>query len=423
MSITLVGLNHRTAPVEIREQLAFSREGVATALLLFRNQFPSSEAAIISTCNRVEMIVASPGPRPNANDIVAFIAQARDLPPQQFRHTLYELTDEQACRHFYRVASGMDSMVLGEAQIVSQVKQAYTLASEQGTTGRVLNRLFHHAFQVSKRIRTETSLGDGKVSIPSVAVDVAKRIFEDFSDKRTLVIGAGDMAQLVCQYLREVNARQFTVMSRTLGNARVLAEACGGSAAPFSDIEDHLVQADIVITATSCPKPIITRARLEAIQKLRGGRPIFLIDLAVPRNVEPAASEVGTAYVYDVDTLGQMVADTQSRRAGQLVSCEAILDQEIGAFEQWMALSRMGPLISQMYRDANDVRDAELYRLFRRCPGLSEEQKQHIAQAIERLTGKLVHPCVATLRQHSPMEVATAIAEAFRGMADTAHRD
>src|SRR5580765_7240414 len=233
MSILLIGLNHRTAPVEIREQLAFSRDGVATALLLFRNRFPGSEAAILSTCNRVEMLVASDGDKPTAGEVLSFIAQARDLPVASFKPYLYELKDEQACRHFFRVASGLDSMVLGESQIVNQVKQAYAAASEQGTTGRTLNRMFHHAFEVSKRVRTETKIGLGKVSIPSVAVDVASSIFDDFSSKQVLVIGAGEMAQLVCEHLREAKASRFVVTTRTLNNAKALAEACQGQAVPF----------------------------------------------------------------------------------------------------------------------------------------------------------------------------------------------
>src|SRR3954469_13313674 len=188
--ILLIGLNHRTAPVEVREQLAFSREGIATALMLFRNQFPRSEAAIISTCNRVEILVASDDDKPTINDVLSFIAQSRDLPVNQFKPYMYTLSGEHRCRHFFRVAGGLDSMVLGESQIVNQIKQAYTLASEQGTTGRVLNRLFHQAFETSKRIRSETKIGEGKVSVPSVAVDIAKRVFDDFSKKQTLVVGA-----------------------------------------------------------------------------------------------------------------------------------------------------------------------------------------------------------------------------------------
>src|SRR4051812_28712774 len=179
--------------------------------MLFRNQFPRSEAAILSTCNRVEILVASDDDKPTINDVLSFIAQSRDLPVNQFKHYLYTLSGEHACRHLFRVASGLDSMVLGESQIVNQLKQAYAAASEQGTTGRVLNRLFHHAFEVSKRVRSETRIGEGKVSVPSVAVDVARRIFEDFSKKQTLVIGAGEMAQLTCQYLRESDARKFVI--------------------------------------------------------------------------------------------------------------------------------------------------------------------------------------------------------------------
>ena len=207
--ILLIGLNHRTAPVDIREQLAFSREGVATALMLFRNQFPTSEAAIISTCNRVEMLIASDDEKPTIAEVLSFLAQVRDLPVNQFKMYLYTLSGEQACRHFFRVASGLDSMVLGENQIVNQIKQAYVIASEQGTTGRALNRMFHHAFEVSKRVRSETRIGEGKVSVPSAAVDVAHTIFDDFSSKQTLIVGAGEMAQLVAQYLRDSNVLQI----------------------------------------------------------------------------------------------------------------------------------------------------------------------------------------------------------------------
>ena len=422
MSTLLVGLNHRTAPVEIREQLAFSREGVATALMLFRNQFPTSEAAIISTCNRVEILVASDSDRPNLNDVVGFIAQARDLPANQFRTYLYQLSDEQACRHFFRVASGLDSMVLGESQIVSQIKQAYAAASEQGTTGRVLNRLFHHAFQVSKRVRTETQIGEGKTSIPSVAVDVARQIYTDFTTKRTLVMGAGEMAQLVCQYLRDADAREFVVTSRTLTNAKALAEACEGTAVPFDQLDEQLVRADIVIAATACPKPILTAQRLKEIQRKRSGRLLFLIDLAVPRNVDPDAAEIEQVYVYDVDALGRKAAQNQQNRLSQLQACERILDEEVGAFDQWICETKVSPLIAQMYRDAREVRDAEVERLFRKLPDLTEAERKVVVQAIDRLIGKFMHPCIATVRRNSLSGAGAALAGAFRAAAEVIER-
>lgn len=423
MSILLVGLNHRTAPVEIREQLAFSRDGVATALLLFRNHFPKSEAAILSTCNRVEMIVASDSDRPNLTDVISFLAQARDLPVDQFKTYLYTLSDEQASRHFFRVASGLDSMVLGEDQIVNQVKQAYASASEQGTTGRVLNRLFHHAFAVSKRVRTESTIAEGKTSVPSVAVDVAKRIFADFSNKQTLVVGAGDMAQLVCQYLREANAQRFTVTTRTLRNAKSLAEACNGTAVPFDQLDEQLVQADIVIAATSCPMPIMTLERIREIQKKRRGRLLFFIDLAVPRNVDPAVATLEQVYLYDIDALGKIVNDNQNQRMSQLQICEKILDEEVSGFEKWIGESRLNPLIEQLYRDAKHLEEAELDRLFRQCPELSEEQQAAITQLADRLMGKFMHPCVSTMRRHSASDHTTAFAGAFHEAAKRYHKE
>ena len=418
MSILLIGLNHRTAPVEIREQIAFSREGVATALLLFRNRFPGSEAAILSTCNRVEMLVTSDSDKPDAADVLSFIAQARDLPVASFKPYLYELKDEQACRHFFRVASGLDSMVLGESQIVNQVKQAFAAASEQGTTGRTLNRMFHHAFEVSKRVRTETTIGLGKVSVPSVAVDIASRIFDDFSSKQTLVIGAGEVAQLVCEHLRSAKASRFVVTTRTLSNAKSLADACHGTAVPFSELDAQLAEADIVIAASACPMPFLTADRIRAAHAKRGGRLLFIIDLAVPRNVDPAVASINQTYVYDVDALGRIVAENQLQRTAQLEHSERILDEEVTAFMQWLDQTKLNPLIEQMYSDARDVSDVELQRLLRRCPDLSDEQREEVEQFVDRLIGKFMHPCVSVLRrQQSSDSAATFLARAFRAAA------
>jgi glutamyl-tRNA reductase len=415
MSILLVGLNHHTAPVEIREQLAFSRDGAATALMLFRNQFPQCECSILSTCNRVEVLVASDAGRPTIADVVSFLAQARDLPADQFRPYLYQLTDERACRHFFRVASGLDSMVLGESQIVSQIKQSYAIASEQGTTGRVLNRMFHHAFSVSKRVRSETEIGAGKVSVPSVAVEVAKRIFDDFTTKQVLVVGAGEMAQLVCEYLREADARKFVVTTRTLSNAKALAEACAGTAVPFDQLDEQLIAADIVIAATACPTPFLTASRIREAQHRRHGRLLFLIDLAVPRNVEPETASIDQVYVHDIDALGRIVAENQQHRISQIEVCERILDEEVAAFEEWLGQAKAGQLISQMYADAREVRDMELRRLFRRCSNLSDEQRELIEQSMERLVNKFMHPCVSTVRRHSLSGPTATLAGALHG--------
>ena len=416
MSLLLIGLNHRTAPIEMREELAFSREGVSTALLLFRQQFPHAEGAIVSTCNRVDMIVASDQDRPNADDVVSFLAQARDLPVSSFRQHLYELRDEQAARHLYRVAGGLDSMVLGETQIVSQLKAAYAQTSEEGTTGRTLNHLFHHAFSVGKRIRTETEIGLRKVSVPSVAVDVAKSIFSDFADKRVLVVGAGEMAQLTCQYLADHNASDFTVCSRTLNNARTLADAFHGRAVPYDQLDGELAHADIIITATACPKPIIRLDRLREAHRLRHGQPMFLIDLAVPRNVEPEVGRLNGVFLYDVDALGRIVNENREHRMQQMQRCEAILDEEVAAFMQWQAQSLARPVIEQMYGDAAALRDLEVTRLFNACPDLTAEQREAIEQLADRLVNKFMYPCVRTLREHSTAPSTRDLAQALHAV-------
>jgi len=299
-------------------------------------------------------------------------------------------------------------MVVGETQIVNQVKQAFAAASEQGTTGRVLNRLFHQAFETSKRIRTETKIGEGKVSVPSVAVDVAKKVFEEFSKKQTLVIGAGEMAQLTCQHLRESDARKFVIATRTLTNAKALADACAGEAVPWDHLDDELAQADIVITATACPTAILTVDRVRAAQKQRRGKLLFIIDLAVPRNVEPAVSHLEQVVVYDIDALGKIVAANRQQRVGQLELCEEILDEEVGAFEKWLDSVELNPLVEQMFHDARDLRDMELQRLFRRCPDLSDEQRGEVMILVERLVGKFMHPCVSTLRRHAASSLVLA---------------
>lgn len=415
VSILLVGLNHRTAPVQVREQLAFGRDAVGTALMLFRNRYPQAEALILSTCNRVEMLVASDAEKPTAGDVVSFIAQARDLPVQSFRGHLYQLSGEAAIRHVLRVAAGLDSMVVGEYQIVSQLKAAYAAASEQGSTGRVLNRLIHHAFAASKRVRSETEIGQRKVSVPSVAVEVAKQVFSDFSDKRCLVVGAGEMAQLVCEHLREAKLRQFVVASRSVLNAKALAEACGGVAVHYDQLDVELARADVVITATACPKPFLSAQRVAAAQKHRQGRPLLLIDLAVPRNVEAEAGQLAQVYVYDVDELGRIAAENRKHRVGQIEACERILDQELEAFGQWLSEAKAGPMILQMFQDARDLRDMELQRLFNQNPEL-EPYRQQITALAERLMGKLLHPCVSTVKRGAASEHASLLASFFHAL-------
>jgi glutamyl-tRNA reductase len=412
-SIVLVGLNHRTAPVQVREQLAFGREGLPAALMCFAQRFPGSEAAILSTCNRVEILVASEGDHPDAADVIGFLSTVRNLPEAEFAPHLYQHKDAEACRHMFRVASGLDSMVLGEDQIVNQLKQAYNTANQQGTTGRVLNRLFHHAFQVGKRARSTTGISDGKRSVSSVAVGVAKCAIGDFAGKKTLVVGAGEAARLVCQHMASYGKNDpFVIMSHSLNNARVLAEACRAIAVPFDEFEKQVVEADIVVTAMTCPRPLLTAERLGEIQKLRAHRPLIVIDLGVPRNVAPDAAGVAGVQLYDIDALGEKITQHQQHRAAAVETCEKILDEEVAAFSTWLGEAQLSPLIAGMYHSAKHVRDAELQQMLRRCPDLTDAQRQAAEQLADRLVGKFMHPYIVGLR-HTPHQVVSAVAQAW----------
>jgi glutamyl-tRNA reductase len=413
MGLLLIGLNHRTAPVDVREQLAFSRDGAATALMLFHSHFPDAECTILSTCNRVELLVNSERDEVTANDVIGFLAQARDVAVTAFKPHLYILEGRQVIRHMFRVISGLDSMVVGEYQIVNQLKQAYQMAHEQQTAGAVLHRLFHHAFGVSKRLRTETYVGEGKVSIPSVAVEMVRQAVPDFASKRILMVGAGEMAQLTAQYLRDADAREFVVTTRTLTNARALAEACNGEAVPFAELDEQLVRADIVVTATACPSAILTVQRVRRAQERRNGRTLFLLDLAVPRNIEAEVGQLGGVRLHDVDGLGRIVDDNQRQRQREVEACEQIIEDEVDALEHWLAQSRIRPLIEQMYEDVRELAAIEVRATFRRCPDLSEAQKEAVEQLADRLVAKLMHPCVSTVRREALSESATHLAAAF----------
>ena len=425
MSIVLLGLNHRTAPVEVRERLAFSRQGVSTALMLFRRQFPDCEAAILSTCNRVEVLFSdgsdvgaggAGGPADVEPRLVRFLSQVRNVPSEVFRDHLYRVQGTAAVRHVFRVISGLDSMVLGENQIVNQLRQAYELAHEEQTAGPVLHRLFHHAFGVSKRVRSEGHIGDGKTSIPSVAADVVREHVTtrggDFRHGRILIVGAGEMARLSLEHLAAAGARNFVITTRTVTNARALADAYHARAVPFDALDEQLALAEVVITATNCPMPFVTAERIRRTRGPRGGD-LLLVDLCVPRNVDPDVAAIPGVTLMDVDALGRTVADYEAGRRRQVTACEQIVEEEVTAFERWLAESKVRPLIEQMFEDVRALAAIEVRGFFNRCPGLTEQQQDAVTQLADRLVAKLMHPCVATVRQEASFDSAAALADAF----------
>src|SRR5438067_5587985 len=306
--LLLIGLNHTTAPLEVREKVAFSREQARAALRSLREKFPDAEIALLSTCNRVELYISREvHGHPRAEQMAEFLAEFHATDAGQLKPHLYEKDGRDALEHLFTVASSLDSMVLGETQILGQVRGAYELAGESQTAGPTLNPLFQRAIAVGKQVMHETPLNEGRISIASVAVDYARRIFDTFDDKTVLCIGAGKMTQLVLRHFAQLAPKKQLISNRDPAKAEWLAARFAGEAVPFEFLADHLTLADIVISSTGATRPILTREQFDKILKARRYRPIFVIDIAVPRDVEPSVGELESVYLYNLDDLQKVV--------------------------------------------------------------------------------------------------------------------
>jgi glutamyl-tRNA reductase len=346
----LLGLNHTTAPLDVRERLAFNGEQRAAALAAFRQRFPECEAVLLSTCNRVELYIgrALHG-HPRGDEMAAFLAEFHSIPISSIRPHLYERSDMAVVEHLFAVASSLDSMVLGETQILGQVREAYDEARERSAVGPVLNPLFQGAIAVGKRVMHETPLNEGRLSVASVAVDYASRIFDHFNDKVVLNIGAGKMATLVLRHFAELSPRRLLVCNRDVTKAQTLAGRFGGEVAAFEQLDDHLAEVDVVITSTGASHPIITRDRFAAAHRRRRYRPVFVIDIALPRDVEAAVGELENVYLYNLDDLQQVVSQTQGSRRGAIEAAEVIVKSAVQEFAQSHRVRALGPTIDRLY--------------------------------------------------------------------------
>jgi glutamyl-tRNA reductase len=401
MRILVIGLNHKTAPVEVREKLAFDAAGAARATAELRALRPDCEAVILSTCNRVELYVAGPVPArggPTAEDLTAFLAAFHGLPAEKLAGCLYRHEHEAAVRHLFRVASGLDSMVLGEYQIVNQVKEAWMAAGSAGGTGRLLNKLFTAAFESSKEIRTRTTIGQGKVSVSSVAVDLVKEIFTEFSDKTVLLVGAGKMSELTLRHLVGLGVSKVIVCNRTAERAAKLAEKYGATAAPFEELHSLLARADIVLSGTGAREPVIRAAAFGEIVRRRNFRTMFLIDIAVPRDIEPEVAEYSNVYLYNVDDLQRIVARNVDARTRQLAACQEIVERGVAGFLSWFDARDAGPVIGLLQKKLKEIAAGELERLRPKLTGDPSADWGLIEQAFERTLNKVLHGPIENLK-------------------------
>jgi glutamyl-tRNA reductase len=403
--IAMVGCNHRHSSLAVRERLAFTHEQTRDALAAWRVTHPDREAVLLSTCHRVELYAAvdQPGANIDTPALVHYLASFHNVPVEEIGGQLLALEGEDVVRHLFRVAASLDSMVLGEAQILSQVKQAYEMANEVGSIGPVTHAAFQAAIRARRRIAGETSLYRHRVSIPSVAIaDFASRIFERFDDKRVLVIGAGKMAQETLQYLTDAGAKQITVLNRNLEKAQALANQWRGQFAPWNDLNDRLVTADIVVSTTGADRPVVTLYDYrEHVARRRHQRPLFILDLAMPRDFEPEIADELGVYLYGIDDLTEACSRNRQARAGALPAAERIVEEEIQSF---LALARHRasvPVIARLRDSLESLQAAELGRLYARLPELDERSRKEIGQFADRLLAKMLHPPLESLRDES----------------------
>ena len=398
---------HHRAGFDVREKVAFTSEQVRHALVSMREKFPETEIALLSTCNRVELYVCrAVHGHPRPQELAEFVSQFHSIPVEHLKPHLYEKSEREAVEHLFTVAASLDSMVLGETQILGQVRGAYELASAANTTGAILHPLFQRAIAVGKQVMHETTLNEGRLSVASVAVDYARRIFDHFDDKTVLSIGAGKMTQLVLRHFAKLAPKKLLISTRDPSKAEKLAQQFGGEAAPFEFLDEQLVAADIVITSTGSTRPILTRTQFEKILKARRFRPIFLIDIAVPRDVEASVGELDAVYLYNLDDLQNVVSNTQSQRSGAVTRAQEIVKKHVDDFVAWNRSREMGPVIDQLYKRYHALAQEELARTLNKLPNLGQAEREHLEELSRRIVNKLLHDPIRTLREsdaaHSP---------------------
>ncbi|MDT7543479.1 MAG: glutamyl-tRNA reductase [Acidobacteriota bacterium] len=400
MSLVLTGLSHNTAPVEVRERLAAPKQEWAERLRALVDDEVIREGLIVSTCNRVE-VLASIEPRRDEEGLLRignFLAGAGTLSYEEFRRHLYTRTDADAVRHVFRVASSLDSMIVGDAQVLGQVREAYTQSVEAGTAGRVIHRLMHHAFHTAKRVRTETGVATSAVSVSYAAVELGRKILETLEGRTVLLVGAGEMAVLAARHLSGAGASRILVANRTFETARQLAAEFQGEAVPFEDFGARLAEADVVICSTSAREYIVTTEMARAAAKARRNRPVFFIDISVPRNVDPAVGKLDNLFVFDVDDLKAVVASNLRERRREAERAELIVEAEVGQFQQALRNLDLGPAVGALKAKLQTIAESEFERQRHRLGDLTEEQERAVRAMLVSTVNKVSHPIITRIR-------------------------
>jgi glutamyl-tRNA reductase len=423
----VVGCNHRSAPVEVRERISFAEGEAARALDGLRRRHGDCEAVILSTCNRMEVYVAAGiAGHPDAREVTEFIAEFHGLVVDEFATGLYVHEGREVARHLFEVVCSLDSMVLGETQILGQAKQCLEWARTAGTAGRGLDGLFQRAFAVAKEVHTRTSIAAGRVSVGSTAVDLARQIFSHFDDKIVMMIGAGEMGELTLTHLLETGPKRLWVTNRTDARAVALAEKIAAKhnvpveAVPFAQWIEHLAEADIAIASTGASEPILTARDFAPVPARRRYRPLLLIDISVPRNIEQAVAEAEGVFLYNVDDLQAVVESTLAQRREAANDCRQIIAAHVVDYFERQSRQDLGPLIAALQQRFRGVAESELQRIWPKLGSVSEADRQLIEQMLHRVTQKLLHEPITRLNDSSANGDAQAYADALRVVFDLA---
>lgn len=396
MTITLIGVNHKTAPIELRERIAISRDDLPETTRALAAVPGVSECMIVSTCNRVEMLAAVESP---STDIAGFLHNQFGLDPTELGPHIYQHYDQDAVRHLFRVAASLDSMVVGEPQILGQVKEAFAVARASGTVGSQLEHLLQSAFSAAKRVRSETEIGSNSVSIASVAVELARKIFGSLNGRTVFLVGAGKMSELAARHLVQQGAGAILVTNRTMERARQLAEPFKGRVIPFDKLHETASEADIVISSTGAPHPIFRREHAQQFLHRRRNRPMFFIDIAVPRDVDPAVNQLEGIFVYDIDDLQQVAASHMEERGRQAGDAESLIAAEVERFHQRRRAVNVAPAIVSLQHHFEEIRLAEIKRMHARLGTLTPEQAAAVEALTRGLVNKFLHPPMQALKQ------------------------
>lgn len=407
--LLLLGLNHATAPLAVRERIAFDSAARAVAVASFLDRFPEAELVLLSTCNRVELYTArAVHGHPRAEEMIQFLAEHHGIAAADLKPHLYEKSDTDAVDHLFRVAASLDSMVLGETQILGQVREAYESAGTLRSAGPILHPLFQRAMSVGKQILTQTAIAEGRLSIASVAVDYACRIFERFDDKTILSVGAGKMGLLVLRHFAGLSPKKLMVCTRDAAKAHRVAASHNGVGVSMDQLADSLVSADVVVCSTGAARPIITREMFEQVIKARRYRPIFLIDIAMPRDVDERVGELEHAYLYNLDDLQRAVSSTRENRQEAIAAADSLIAKAVDEYAAWHRTRELGPVIERLYERYHQFAREEVERTLARMPDATVDDRRRLEELARRLVNKMLHHPVQSLRRGESLHGQTS---------------